>query len=166
MRREEVEDAFEQYGPVIYRRARAILGNAEEAQDVMQDVFIKILSGGVKREGPISGWLNRVTTNECISRIREKKRRTAILQKNFIPGERADSNTEDRTLVRALLAEVDEKSASAAICVHIDGMTHDETSKQLGVSVRTVANLLTRFKQQTNQLLADTVRRTTPKETP
>lgn len=153
MRREEVEETFERYGPMVFRRARAILGNTEEARDVMQDVFMKILSGGLKNEGSVSGWLNRVTTNECLDRIRDKSRRTALLKKNFIPGERADTGHEDRAMVRAMLGEVDERIAGAAICVHIDGMTHDEASKHLGVSVRTVANLLTRFRERSLELL-------------
>jgi RNA polymerase sigma-70 factor (ECF subfamily) len=153
MRREEIEQAFEQYGPMVFRRARAILGSSEEARDVMQDVFIKILSGGMKSEGSVSGWLNRVTTNECLDRVRDRSRRTALLRKNFIPGERADSGHEDRAIVRAMLGEVEERVASAAICVHIDGMTHDEASKHLGVSLRTVANLLTRFRERSLELL-------------
>jgi RNA polymerase sigma-70 factor, ECF subfamily len=129
------------------------LGNADEARDVMQDVFVKILTGGLKHEGPMSGWLNRVTTNECLNRIRDRSRRSELLREHATAQQQADAGPEDRAFVRAILGEVDEQTAGAAICVHIDGMTHEETSKQLGVSVRTVANLLTRFKQRMRELV-------------
>src|SRR5262245_47893383 len=106
MRRAEIEETFERYGPMVYRRARAILGNDEEAREFMQDVFIKILSAGMKREGAASAWLNRVTTNECITRIRDKTRRAALLRRNLTTDEPADPNPEDRAIVRALLGEV------------------------------------------------------------
>jgi RNA polymerase sigma-70 factor (ECF subfamily) len=153
MRREDVETTFERYGPMVLRRARAILGNDEEARDVMQDVFIKILTGGMKSEGPVSAWLARVTTNACINRIRDKNRRSELLRQNFIPGERSTAGLEDRVIVRNLLAEVDDQVARAAVCVHLDGMTQEETAAQLGVSLRTVANLLNRFKQRSLEVL-------------
>ncbi len=153
MRREDVEAAFERYGPIVYRRARAILGNDEEARDVVQDVFIKILSGRMKREGPMVGWLQTVTTRTCINIVRNRGRRAELLAEQSSKETPMIDETEQRVLVRKLLGHVDPRTAEAAICVHIDGMSYDETSSHLGVSKRTVANLLARFRRSAQEFL-------------
>lgn len=154
MRREEVETAFERFGPMVYRRARAVLGNDEEARDIVQEVFIKVLSGRMKAEGPMAGWLQTVTTRACLNHVRNRTRRAEILaeqaREREIP---VDHENEQRVLVRTLLDRLDPRTAEAAICVHIDGMTYDETSRHLRVSRRTVANLLHRFQATAQQMI-------------
>ena len=147
MRRQEVEAAFERYGPMVYRRARAILGNDEEARDVLQEVFIKLLSGRLRDEGPMAGWLQVVTTRVCLNLVRNRSRRVEILRERTSEAVPAVDASDNRVLVQRLLGAMDARTAEAAICVHIDGMTYDETSRHLGVSKRTVANLLARFQQ-------------------
>ena len=148
MTRDQVEEAFNRYGPVVYRRARSILHNDEEAKDIMQQVFIKILSDGPKPKGEVAPWLSRVTINMCLNRIRDSKRRQELRQMHIRPDEAAVSAApEHRVLVRALLGEADERCARAAVCVYIDEMSHSETAKLLGVSKRTVGGLLARFQK-------------------
>ena len=43
MKREEISQPFEKYGPLVYRRALSILKNPEQAQEATQEVFIKAL---------------------------------------------------------------------------------------------------------------------------
>jgi RNA polymerase sigma-70 factor (ECF subfamily) len=53
--------------------------------------------------------------------------------------------------LRRLLAEADEQQARAAIYVYLDGMSHEEAAAVLGVSKRTVGNLIDRFLAWANQ---------------
>ena len=41
-----VERLYEKYGPMVLRRCRQLLGDEEEAMDVTQDVFVKLLQDG------------------------------------------------------------------------------------------------------------------------
>ena len=115
MTRDEVEEAFSRYGPAVYRRARAILGNDEEARDVMQDVFIKILGGRLREAGPIAGWLSKVTTNMCLNRIRDAGRRRELVHQHFGEDEPVEGSPEHRVLVRSVLARVDERAPQLAV---------------------------------------------------
>lgn len=154
MTRDEVEELFDRYGPLVLRRARAILGTEEEARDAMQDVFMKILEGSGPTDGPMAAWLARVTTNLCLNRVRDHGRRRELARLHL--GHRAEgeeASAEDRLTVRHLLAETDERTARAAVCVHVDGMSYDEAADTLGVSKRTVANLLKRFREHADRLL-------------
>jgi len=54
----------------------------------------------------------------------------------------------EMVLLRRLLAGADEATSKAAVYVYLDGMSHKEAARLLGVSRRTVGNRLNRFKQQ------------------
>ena len=64
----------------LYRAALAILGDAHEAEDAVQDAFLRCLEKGPEFESPAheKAWLLRVTVNGCKSRLRSPwRRRTA-----------------------------------------------------------------------------------------
>lgn len=152
MRRDEIEASFERFGPMIYRRARAILGSEAEARDVVQEVFVKLLSGKLKKaEGNLAGWLATVTTRTCLNLRRNQSRRAELVAELVVPV--LENRSDDALAVRRLLSEMEPRVAEAAIYIHIDGMTYDEAAGQLGVSKRTVANLLSRFQEQARALL-------------
>ena len=121
----------------------------------MQDVFIKILRDGFPGEGPLAAWLSRITTNLCLNRLRDDRRRSELREIHAPKDEASAASADGKILVRALLREVDERTALAAVCVHVDGMTYAEAAEHLGVSKRTMANLLLRFKERADRLLAD-----------
>lgn len=159
MKRSEIEAHFERYGPMVLRRARAILGSNEEAQDLAQEVFIKALQGSETFEARshVATWLYRITTNCCLNHIRDVKRRAELREEHLSPEEEAMSAPlEQQVLVRRLLAEAEDTWAQAAIYVHIDGMSHREAADLMGVSRRTVGNLLERFQAFASQYLQET----------
>jgi len=155
MRREEVEAAFERYGRSVLRRARAILGDPGEAEDVMQEVFVQLLRGRMADEGPVSGWLARVTSNLCLNRLRDRARQAGLRDRHLRPPKPETPSTLDQVALRAVLAQVDEDLGAAAVAVYVDGMTHDEAAALLGVSKRTIANRLDRFRAQAGPLLEE-----------
>lgn len=134
---------------MILRRANSLLGQPEEAKDVMQDVFIQAITQGAGFEGrsQVSTWLYKITTNLCLNRIRDSARRRELEEIQFgAAGEHLDATSpEQRILVQRLLAEADPSCAEAAVYVFIDGMSHAEAAELIGVSRRTIGNLLERF---------------------
>jgi RNA polymerase sigma-70 factor (ECF subfamily) len=148
--RQQMRALYETHGPMVYRRARRILGNDADAEEAVQEVFIRAFSGSdaFERRSSVATWLWRITTHWCLNRMRDKRRRQELWQQKVEPAEPthegALSHAEILTL-RRLLAEADEREAQAAICVHLDGMSHDEVAEVLGVSRRTVGNLIERF---------------------
>ena len=150
MMRGELESIFEKYGPMVFRRAKAILGNEDEAKDATQEVFIRAFLNAERFEhrSHVTTWLYRITTNVCLNWIRDAKRRRELNEEHFGDRENAAMPINDRfVLARKLLAEAEEEWALAAIYVHVDGMSHAEAAKLLGVSRRTIGNLLMRFER-------------------
>ena len=150
MTRQEIKDLFVRYGPMVYRRARGILGNEADAEEATQEVFIKALRSGqgFEKRAQVSTWLYRITTNHCLNQLRNKKTRRLLLdahtqQLQDFPTRRA--TPEQMVVIRSLLQKAPEDWARVAIYIHLDGLRHHEAAEVLGVSRRTVGNLLERF---------------------
>lgn len=144
----EIESIFLRWGPMVLRRARAILGNDADAEEAMQDVFLKLYDSLDIFDGrsKVSTWLYRVATNLCLNRLRDEKRRRELraihLQENI-----AVNGPAGQVIARETLLKVpDVDWARAAVYVYSDGMTQDEAAKLMGVSVRTIGNYLRRLK--------------------
>ena len=146
---EDLDTLFRRYGPLVYRRALQLLGSPAAAEEAVQEVFIRAMKARDRfdpRAKP-STWLYRITTNYCLNQIRDSKRRQELLD------ERAEEVTpasvardpQKLAMVRELLAEADPRQAEAAAAVYVDGMSHAEAAKVIGVSRRTVGNLCDRF---------------------
>jgi RNA polymerase sigma-70 factor (ECF subfamily) len=136
------------HGPMVYRRALRILGNAEDAQEALQEVFIRVLKGAddFEQRSSTTTWLYRITTNFCLNTLRDRKRRDALLEEHGDDAlDRPRTSVFDDVAMRALLSRADAQQAQAALYVIVDGMSHDEAAELLGVSRRTVGNLIERF---------------------
>lgn len=146
----DIAAAFDKYGPAVYRRARYLLGNHADAEEATQEVFIRAYknAGSFEQRADLYTWLSRITTNYCFNHIRDRRRRQELWEQNMSHPESftASPTAEGLVLLRRLLAEADEECGRAAIYVMVDGMSHAEAADILGVSRRTVGNLLERFK--------------------
>lgn len=145
---QEVAALFRQYGPPIYRRALRLLNDPAEAEEAMQEIFIKALKhfDDLDDRRLILNWLYRITTNHCLNQIRGRRRRAAAYS-TFATERAGDMKSApvSMTAMRQLLSQAEPKQAQAAVFVHIDGMSYSEAATRLGVSKRTVGNLVQRF---------------------
>lgn len=146
----EVGALFRQHGPMVYRRALRLLGRREDAEEATQEVFIRVMRSGDSFEGRsgITTWLYQITTHYCLNLLRDRSRRRQLLADNVMPGEGGAKDgpaAAELVHLRRLLAEADEQQARAAVYVYLDGMSHEEAAAVLGVSKRTVGNLIERF---------------------
>src|ERR671934_1057131 len=64
----------------VYTQALRLLGNPEDAADVTQDVYLRVVRklGGFRHEASFTTWLNRVTTNVAMSSLKRRTRRIAL----------------------------------------------------------------------------------------
>jgi len=151
---------FRTYGPMVHRRALAILRDPSAAEDATQEVFIRALKGleGFAHRSEPSTWLYQITTNHCLNRLRDARRRRELRSERVdpaLPTASGPSTSPEAIALRRVLAEAPPDQAAAAVYVHLDGMSHAEAAKLLGVSRRTVGNLLERFATLARATLAD-----------
>lgn len=152
----DIRELYRAYAPSIYRRAQMLLRNDAEAHDAVQDIFERLLHKAQQFEGrsALMTWVYSVTTNHCLNRIRDGKRRRELLeahQQDEAPPSSADPATQ--LLVRDILGRVPEELARVAVYYYFDELTHDEIAELLGVSRRNVGYQLERFHERAARLI-------------
>lgn len=131
---------------MVLRRARRLVGDTE-AEELAHEVFLRVLESRTEfqREHSPSTWLYRVTTNLGLNRLRDARRRAALLaQHGPTVWDPCDSgqHSEARAFLVQLWQTLDGELAMIGLLHYIDGMTTAEIGRVLGVSDRTIANRL------------------------
>ncbi|MEM9487786.1 MAG: RNA polymerase sigma factor [Myxococcota bacterium] len=153
----DIEQLYRNHGQVVLRRARKILRNEQEANEVLQEVFLSLLARPEQYSGrsSINTWLYSVTTNMCLNKLRKHKTRSRLMEDVVAPSQVTEEapRAEDKTHLTRLLARLPEKLSRVAVYYYMDEMTHEEIAKVMNCSRRQVGNLLKRFQDRAkNQL--------------
>jgi RNA polymerase sigma-70 factor (ECF subfamily) len=156
-----IEATYRAHGASVLRRARRLLGDEDEAREVLHEVFMSLLEGPgqVRGEGGVTSWLYGATTNACLNRLRNTRTRARILAARGAGlGEAAPASTEDMTILRDLLARVPHELARVAVYYYADEMTHEEIAEVLACSRRHVGDLLARLRESVRAVTESSVR--------
>jgi RNA polymerase sigma factor (sigma-70 family) len=141
-------EAYRTHAHQVVRRARQILGEAAEADEVLQEVFLSLVDEPeqFQRRSALSTWLYSATTHLCLNKLRNRRNRLRILEEQVAPGrtESVRARADDWALARQLLASMPEDLARVAVYYYVDEMTHQEIAEQVGCSRRHVGNLVER----------------------
>jgi RNA polymerase sigma-70 factor (ECF subfamily) len=79
--REAFAALFEQYKNLVYKTAYLLLGDAHEAEDALQEVFLQVhksLSSFDARKGAFTTWLYRITLNFCLNHRRRRQHHSSL----------------------------------------------------------------------------------------
>jgi RNA polymerase sigma-70 factor (ECF subfamily) len=147
---DQVALCYREHGHVVLRRARAILGDEEEARDVVQEIFMSLLDRPEQFDGRshITTWLYAVTTNACFTRLRNRRTRQRLISEQPAPPASAAAvSAETATLVRQWLEQLPDELAAVAVYAFVDEMTQQEIADQIGGSRRRVSDLLKRIEE-------------------
>ena len=77
-----VEQMYRQHGHVVLRRARRLLGNEDEAREVLQELFTSLVArpDGFAGRSAVTTWLYGATTNLCLNRLRNANSRALLME--------------------------------------------------------------------------------------
>ncbi len=156
MGHESIQELYERYGPVVFRRARLLLRDEAAAWDALQEVFVRALRhrSSFRQEAELTTWLYRITTNHCFNVLRDTaRRREKLRQEGPPPGTSAAGGPELQIIVAQILDRLPVDLAEIAVYHHVDQMSHEEIAEILGVSRRTVGNRLKEFHARADALL-------------
>lgn len=143
-----IEALYREHGHAVLRRARRILGNEEDAREVLQDVFVSVIDrpDAFRGQSSITTWLYSATTHACLNRLRNQRTRARLLAESCPEPQRSISGTaESITVLRDLLERVPFELAQVAVYFYADEMTHEEIAGVLGCSRRHVGDLVARL---------------------
>jgi RNA polymerase sigma-70 factor (ECF subfamily) len=149
----DLEDLYRRYGDLVVGRCRALLGNDADAQEVAQEVFLRVwrYRHGFRGEASPATYLFKVTTTTCLNRLRTRRRRPEDpIGDKEIPFPAATDTLlnalEIRQLLRLVLEEADERTQAALVYHFVDGMTHEEAGQALGVSGAAIRKRIAQFR--------------------
>lgn len=141
-------DCYARYGSIVLRRARTLMGNATEASEVLQDVFLALHEkpDQFRGQSSIVTYLYSATTHCCLTRLRNEANRRR-LRAQHVPDPEDDTGAarvapETALFARRLLAQLPDNLAQVAVHLAVDGMTQDEIAAAMGCSRRRVRELI------------------------
>ena len=85
---------FQQHWGKVFQQATRLVGNAAEAEEVVQDVFLTVYEKlhTFRGEAAFTTWLFRLTANAALSRLRRRKRRQEVAMEEYLPQFRPDGH--------------------------------------------------------------------------
>ncbi|APU99063.1 MULTISPECIES: RNA polymerase sigma factor [Sphingobacterium] len=143
------EEAFrlllKKYQQKIYWHVRRMVIDHDDADDVVQDIFVKVWKnlGNFREDSQLYTWLYRIATNECITFLNKKKQKqnvsldddtTAYLAETLADGNYFNGDRAQMKLQQALLT-LPEKQKLVFNMKYFEDMKYEEISEVLGTSV-------------------------------
>ncbi len=148
-------DAYQRYGPALLRKCQRMLQNRQDAEDIVQGLFVDMLKKGkTTLELP---YLYRAVTNRCINHLRYGENRRRLLKEHDIALRgpvriRCDEQAIGVDLLVKLSEGLDKKSIEILVYRFFDEMTQDEIAKLIGTSRKTVGKRLDKIKARVKEL--------------
>lgn len=154
----------ERYQGAVYNLAYRMLGDAEEAEDAAQEIFVRIYRqlGRYDPARKFSTWTLAIATNYCIDQLRRRRMQLVPLE-NIIPWARAREagpegealSRESRDEVQRLLKELPEKYRAPLVLRYWEDLSCAEIAEILGVPEGTVKTQIHRARKQLGKLLVE-----------
>lgn len=164
--RQMQEELYRRFAPKMYAVCFRYANNADDAQDLLQEGFIKIYRNlhRFRAEGSFEGWIRRVFVNTSIEQFRKKQAKLSMVS------EKEENTIEDRDIsaleslaekdILAIIQELSPGYRTVFNLYVVEGYSHKEIGDMLGISEGTSKSQLARAKsvlqKKVAQYLSDT----------
>ena len=157
------EEVARDHGRFLYTVAYRLTGNSDDAQDLVQEVLLKVRMGlETYRPGSMEGWLSRITTNTFLDETRRRRRRPLDLlpeepDRVLPPEPGADVALAAEVLpddVQDALRQLPEEYRAAVVLCDVVGLSYEEIGESLAVPVGTVRSRIHRGRALLRKALA------------
>lgn len=163
------DEIIARYSQKVHNLAVRISRSEEDAQEIVQDVFITVFFKINKFEGKsaFSSWLYRVTANTALMKLRKNKQQAAssleeAVESGIVPSLASNEDTSEgrerseiQTQLSRALATIPEEYQSVFVLRDVDKLSNEEVSEILGVSVPAIKSRLHRARLMLRKRLAD-----------
>jgi RNA polymerase sigma-70 factor, ECF subfamily len=134
------ETIYQRFGERMKSIAWNHLGNRSDAEDAVQETFLKIhrAAGTYTGEASFSTWMYRILVNTCYDVLRKRRRRVDEAPIDDAPetAERTAPSVDEakRMTLRKLLGELSEQRRAVFTLFEIEGLSHAEIAEILGIT--------------------------------
>jgi RNA polymerase sigma factor (sigma-70 family) len=142
---------YEKFSPKMYALCIRYAGNTDDAQDILQDGFVKVYSniGKYKGTGSFEGWIRRIIVNTAIEHFRKKNMLYAIDEKTEIQLADENSNVFNQLEAKELLEIIKSMPAGYRTVFNlyaVEGYTHKEIATMMNLTEGTSKSQYARAK--------------------
>jgi RNA polymerase sigma-70 factor (ECF subfamily) len=164
-RHELFEHLMRRHNARVYRAARAILHDDSEAEDVMQDAYVRAYEHLAEFEGraKFSTWVTRIAVNEALLRLRRSKRfdplethsdqEPSMSAPSSSSPEQQASDVEMRAVLEKAVGQLPDEFRAVFVLRAVEGMSGAETAECLGIAEETVKTRLHRARGRLQEML-------------
>ena len=187
------QDAFarimRRYNQRLYRLAVSVMGDASEAEDVLQESYVRAFYAfaSYTGAGSLGAWLARIVRNEGIDRVRSRESRrshvaieadlsdqseqlvaqeTNVTTDPIIDPEALAANAELRRLLERAIQRLPEQFRTAFVLREVEGLSVEETAEYLGIPPATVKTRDHRARNLLRSYLSENIDATIPQTFP
>jgi RNA polymerase sigma-70 factor, ECF subfamily len=159
----DFEEIYRHHAPMVYRTAKGVLGKVEDAEDVLQIVFLRLLRRELTPDilQNIGAYLYRAAVNSSLDLIQARRRHVQAGDREHLAGlvSVSDSDLEEELHKRLFegIAQLDARNAEIVILRYVHNMSDAEIARMLGMSRGAVAVRLLRSRARLKKLLRATL---------
>ncbi len=152
-----IHDTIYKYSDMVYRLAFARTQNRFDAEDIYQDVFMKLFSEerSFESEEHKKAWLIKTTVNMSVNLLKSAWRRYTVCENENLPVKRgADSNPQREKLLSALKS-LSEKYRVVLYLYYYEELSTDKIAEVMGTSPTAVRSQLMRGRRKLKRMIED-----------
>lgn len=151
---------YQQYCDGMFCVADRLLGNAHDAEDVMQEAFVKAFKKIDQYKGEVTfgAWLKKIVVNKCLDALKSKNRRIEFEKESSGNGIVENDNWEVESPIsieeiKKAILSLPDKYKEVIMLYLIEGYSHDEIAQILDIAIVTSRSRLMRGKEKLKTLL-------------
>jgi len=148
---------YARFGQPCYGLALRLTSNAAQAEDLVQEVFLKLIDSirSYRGEAPFGAWLKRMTANAAIDQLRKNRRfADADPEAMFANLDLGETSPAQRLDAIALLQRLPPRARAVVVLHELEGYTHTEIAKLFGQSESYSKSILARGLQRLHAVAA------------
>ena len=152
--RQAMEQLYRAAGPGVYAYALSILKNSHDAEDILQETFLKVFQNAASyrsQEKPMA-WILTITRNLCFKRLKERQQKSSVPVEDFVP-KNSTVSSDDKLIIEACMTALSVEERQIVVLHAVSGFKFREISKMLSLPLSTVISKYNRSLKKMKAIL-------------
>ena len=133
---------YQQAGPAVFAFSLSLLRSRADAEDALQDTFLKLRSAAhlYRPQGKPMAWILTITKNICRMKLRQRRRGEVVSIEETLPDLSSDriSDAEDRLMLEAAFRALSPQECQIVLLHAVSGLKHREIARLMELPLSTV----------------------------
>ena len=154
-KREAFTELYLRFRQRVFSYCLRMLGSTAEAEDMYQEVFIRVYQRASQfaEDKSLAGWIFTIAHNLCLNRIRDRKTFDNIDDLNYLAAPQTEPGEDWQARIQAALNEVPAENREPFLLFEYQGLSYAEIAEVMKLTVPAVKSRIYRSREQLRELL-------------